>query len=162
MEGYPAFPSTDTEEGKNSIAAKHGYTVDDTSALVVAAEKDSNGEVQLNEKYKDIVDRSTFLGLKWPAEDDASDKENLKARKTLFGDQSKRKQINLTPEDVWTADFCNGFIDFNTLNLHIPVGGLSFDLKRYYNNQPVQYQCKNKETGEVYFMVTFDIQEMNA
>ena len=38
-------------------------------------------------------------------------------------------------------DFCYGFLEFNpSLALRLP-GGLSFDLMRYWDGQPVRFVC---------------------
>lgn len=169
VEGYPAFPTPDSDEGKNSTAAKgtEGYTVDDVSALVLAGEKDDRGRNQLASRYKESglsVDASTLAGLNWPADQASGDKEAAAARRKLLGaDAGRRQKVVVTPQDVFTADFCNGFLDFNTLNLNLPFsGGLHFDLKKYWDGQPVNYYCKNRKTGKVYFVVSFNIQDMDA
>jgi hypothetical protein len=44
-------------------------------------------------------------------------------------------------QDVITADFCYGFLEFSpTLSLRLP-GGISFDLMRYWDGQPVRFVC---------------------
>ncbi len=61
-----------------------------------------------------------------------------------------------------TADFFNGFIDFNDLTLHIPFsGGLKFDLKKYWDGQPVRYICKDRKNDKVFFIIQFDIEDLN-
>ncbi|KAF9010054.1 hypothetical protein BDQ17DRAFT_1397524 [Cyathus striatus] len=43
--------------------------------------------------------------------------------------------------DVITTDFCYGFINFSpSLSLQLP-GGLSFDLMKYWDGQPVRFVC---------------------
>lgn len=173
VEGYPAFPSPvvggdDGKVSKHSIASQHGYIVDDITMLLSSSpesgEVDKPTHYTLADEYEGLVDSTTFVGLGWPADEPlADDREALQARKRLFGDPKKRARIHLTPQDVFSADFCNGFIDFNTLSLSIPFsGGLRFDLKKYWDGQPVRYTCKNKKTGEVYFLVQFTIQELDA
>ncbi|CAO1632175.1 unnamed protein product [Parajaminaea phylloscopi] len=173
VEGYPAFPSpvagSDKTEGVSatSVASQKGYVVDDTAALISSSKEVSEGKAAkytLSDEHKDLIDSTTFAGLGWPADEPgANDHEALQARKRFFGDAKKRSHVNFTPCDVFTADFCNGFIDFNTLSLSIPFsGGLNFDLKKYWDGQPVRYSCKNKKTGEVYFVVQFTIQDLDA
>lgn len=147
--GYPGFPSPQADGGKDTPAGKAGYVFDNTSALVENAARDDEGKRVLAEEFSSLMDNTTFLGLSWGSSDsddkeDTDDAEALKARKRLFGDKKKRQAIKFTPEDVWTADFDNGFIDFNTLSLSLPYGGLQFDLKRYWDGQPVRYVCKNQ------------------
>lgn len=39
-----------------------------------------------------------------------------------------------------TTDFCYGFLSFPSLALNLP-GGISFDLKKYWDGQPVRFVC---------------------
>jgi hypothetical protein len=44
-------------------------------------------------------------------------------------------------QDILTMDFCYGFIEFNpSLALRLP-GGVSFDLMKYWDGQPVRFVC---------------------
>jgi len=62
-------------------------------------------------------------------------------RRTFFADAQRRKDIVFGPEDIITTDFCYGFMAFQpTLSLQLP-GGLSFDLMRYWDGQPVRFVC---------------------
>lgn len=53
-------------------------------------------------------------------------------------------------------DFCNGYIDFKTLSLKLPVG-LSFSLERLWDGQPVTFVLRDKEGTKEYLFVTFEI-----
>jgi len=57
----------------------------------------------------------------------------------------------LTSKDLITTDFCYGFINFApSLSLQLP-GGLSFDLMRYWDGQPVRFVCcERKGSGEAH------------
>lgn len=71
-------------------------------------------------------------------------------RRSYFAQREKRKDIVFGPEDVITTDFCYGFINFApSLSLQLP-GGLSFDLMRYWDGQPVRFVCceRRKEGAE--------------
>lgn len=47
-----------------------------------------------------------------------------------------------------TTDFCYGFLEFNpALALKLP-GGLSFDLMRYWDGQPVRFMCCERKSDE--------------
>ena len=54
-------------------------------------------------------------------------------------------------QDLITTDFCYGFIHFTpTLSLQLPFG-VSFDLMKYWDKQPVRFVCckrKAKDEGE--------------
>ncbi|KAI9441281.1 hypothetical protein H4582DRAFT_1931539 [Lactarius indigo] len=62
-------------------------------------------------------------------------------RRAYFRDASHRRELIFGPEDVFTTDFCYGFIHFApTLSLNLP-GGISFDLMHYWDGQPVRFVC---------------------
>jgi hypothetical protein len=81
-------------------------------------------------------------------------------RRAYFRDASHRQELVFGPEvryvsptafpyrprrrtwqDVFTTDFCYGFIQFApTLSLNLP-GGISFDLMHYWDGQPVRFMC---------------------
>lgn len=42
-----------------------------------------------------------------------------------------------------TTDFCYGFLSFPSLALNLP-GGVSFDLKKYWDGQPVRFVCVDR------------------
>lgn len=69
------------------------------------------------------------------------DPTNASQRRAHFSTQAHRADVLLSPLDVVTTDFCYGFINFApTLALQLP-GGLSFDLMRYWDGQPVRFVC---------------------
>ena len=121
--------------------APEAYVEDDISSLIPE---------ELAEKNKDTV--ANFKGI---------DKAH-EYRQRFLGNKENRQQITIKPEQVVTADFFNGFIDFNDLTLHIPFsGGLKFDLKKYWDGQPVRYICKDKKQGRVFFVIQFDIVDLH-
>lgn len=67
--------------------------------------------------------------------------ENAAARRAYFSNAANRQAVIFGPKDVVTTDFCYGFIEFSpSLALRLP-GGLSFDLMRYWDGQPVRFVC---------------------
>jgi hypothetical protein len=69
-------------------------------------------------------------------------------RRSYFSSASHRKAITFGPNDVITTDFCYGFIQFPQLALTLP-GGISFDLMRYWDGQPVRFVCcRRAQEGE--------------
>ncbi|KDQ13405.1 hypothetical protein BOTBODRAFT_33710 [Botryobasidium botryosum FD-172 SS1] len=70
-------------------------------------------------------------------------------RRAYFADTSHRRATHIEPSDVLTTDFCYGFISFPHLYLNLP-GGISFDLVRYWDGQPVRFVCcKRSSQGAV-------------
>jgi len=49
-------------------------------------------------------------------------------------------------QDILTMDFCYGFLEFNpNLALRLP-GGVSFDLMKYWDGQPVRFVCCERKS----------------
>ncbi|KAI0346419.1 DUF1769-domain-containing protein [Trametopsis cervina] len=68
-----------------------------------------------------------------------------KQRKAHFKSPSKRKDVTLGPKDLITADFCHHFLEFgeDSIILRLP-GGISIDLLRYWDGQPVRFVCAER------------------
>ena len=63
-------------------------------------------------------------------------------RRRWFSHQNNRQKVKVTKDVLITSDFCNGFIDFNTLSLNIPFsGGMSWDCKLALPFSPVREAC---------------------
>jgi len=62
-------------------------------------------------------------------------------RRAHFATKDARKAITFGPNDLITTDFCYGFLEFSPeLSLRIP-GGISFNLTKYWDGQPVRFVC---------------------
>ena len=128
-------------EGWPTFPTHPEYVVDDISSLIPP---------ELAEKEKETV--ANLKGI---------DKAH-EYRQRFLGNKSHRQHITVGPEQIVTADFFNAFIDFNDLTLHIPFsGGLKFDLKKYWDGQPVRYICKDRKNDKVFFIIQFDIVDLN-
>lgn len=67
-------------------------------------------------------------------------------RHAYFHKAKHRKEVIFGPHDILTMDFCYGFLEFNpTLALRLP-GGVSFDLMRYWDGQPVRFVCCERKS----------------
>lgn len=79
-------------------------------------------------------------------------------RRSYFAQESSRKSTRLSSDShLVRGDFSHGFLDFSTLALSLP-GGLSFSLAKYWNGEPVVFNCRKRSSGESYFVVTFELQ----
>ncbi|KAI5828051.1 DUF1769-domain-containing protein [Schizophyllum commune Tattone D] len=73
--------------------------------------------------------------------------DNASARKAHFATPAAREDTLLGPDTVLTCDFAYGFLSFSpTIALVLP-GGLSFDLMRYWDGQPVRFVCCERASG---------------
>jgi hypothetical protein len=87
-------------------------------------------------------------------------------RRSYFSDAQHRKDIKFGPNDLITTDFCYGFLSFPDISLNLP-GGLSFDLMRYWDGQPVRFVCcersKNRNEhgfeGKSFWCVVIEVVE---
>ncbi|KAK0527274.1 hypothetical protein OC834_004488 [Tilletia horrida] len=151
---WPVFPSAEAN-GKESAQA---YVEDDTSALFYRADKPD----ELDEETGADVGTVHNLRGSSAAGSDANPHAE-KTRASFFHTEAARKRVKFTPRDVVTADFANGFLDFNDLAVILPyTGGMKFDLKRMWDGRPVRYFCKNQSNGKVYFVIEFNIMELDG
>jgi hypothetical protein len=73
--------------------------------------------------------------------------DDASARRAFFSNAANRQSAVFGPQDIITTDFCYGFIEFSpSLALRLP-GGLSFDLMRYWDGQPVKFVCCKRKSG---------------
>ncbi|KAI5885082.1 DUF1769-domain-containing protein [Schizophyllum commune H4-8] len=94
---------------------------------------------------------STSIGKEALAEDAADALswtfDNASARKAHFSTPAAREEAVLGPDTVVTCDFAYGFLSFSpSISLVLP-GGLSFDLMRYWDGQPVRFVCCERASG---------------
>ncbi|KAF8579225.1 DUF1769-domain-containing protein [Ramaria rubella] len=68
-------------------------------------------------------------------------------RRAYFSSAKNRRQITFGPEDLLTTDFCYGFLSFPSLALCLP-GGISFDLQKYWDGQPVRFVCVERRQDQ--------------
>ncbi|KZV70029.1 DUF1769-domain-containing protein [Peniophora sp. CONT] len=95
-----------------------------------------------HKSIEDNVEGSSGAAVKIPV-------GNSRARRTYFADEKHRKDVTFGPEDIITTDFAYGFLTFApSPALNLP-GGISFDLMRYWDGQPVCFVCcERKRQGE--------------
>jgi len=69
------------------------------------------------------------------------------ARRSYFHSAKHRNEVVFGPNDIITTDFCYGFLEFSpTISLRLP-GGVSFDLMKYWDGQPVRFVCCERKKG---------------
>ena len=65
---------------------------------------------------------------------------------------------------VFQADFAYGYFQFPDLVLAIP-GGITFDLKKYWDKQPVRFVCCERGEngpGKELFVIVFEVPEYDT
>lgn len=141
-QGEP-FPYTEhepvTEDVRSLLRASPEASIDDAS-----------GGAEPAEAFRDI--------LKSAADVDSFEGD-VQKRKKFFGKPDHRKKVTFTPDDVVEASFDNGYINFETLALKLPVGGLEFKLQSYWDGQPVTFACRNRSGDKTFFVVALTIDE---
>lgn len=101
-----------------------------------------------------------------PVEDCSSIVEGLtkisskQERRRFFSSAKNREAVVLGPRDFINAEFVNGFVDYSTLRLKIPIVKLSFRLDKLWDGQPVRYVCLSRRTLETYFVIEFQIKDL--
>jgi len=74
--------------------------------------------------------------------------EMTKNRRSFFADTARRKAVVFGPEDVISADFCYNYLRFSPagVDLRLP-GGVSIDMMKYWDGQPVRFVCCERARG---------------
>ncbi|KAJ3524090.1 hypothetical protein NMY22_g11156 [Coprinellus aureogranulatus] len=140
----PYFEHRKLEEGKEDMGQwpefpRKKSVHDDVSQLHLAAQKLADGSTASESSSGELEEDLKSVHL--PSE-----------RQAFFRSTEKRKQVVFGPSDLITMDFCYGFLSFSGQTggprLAIP-GGLSFDLGRYWDGQPVRFVCcERKPEGQ--------------
>lgn len=92
-------------------------------------------------------------------------------RRKYFRKEVNRKDLIFGPDDLISIDFCYGFLEFNPkLVLRLP-GGITFDLMKYWEGQPVRFVCCERKqssngeeddgspTGKLFWCVSIELAE---
>jgi len=82
-------------------------------------------------------------------------------RRAWFSNAKNRQDVTFGPNDLITTDFCYGFLKFPQLHLVLPAG-ISFDLKKYWDGQPVRFVCCERhpdgfQEAKSFWCVVFEI-----
>ncbi|KIP07290.1 hypothetical protein PHLGIDRAFT_89753 [Phlebiopsis gigantea 11061_1 CR5-6] len=79
---------------------------------------------------------------------DAIPPRHRKQRKVHFRSADRRRDVQFGPNDLITADFCHHYLDFSDdgIVLRLPCG-ISIDLLRYWDGQPVRFVCAERNKG---------------
>ncbi|KAF8914752.1 hypothetical protein CPB85DRAFT_1411999 [Mucidula mucida] len=122
--------------------------VDDTSSLYLAVASASPVSSSSSLSNSSSSSRMSLKKKKKKPNADVSTLTTASKRRAYFASEPNRRTITFGPDDIITTDFCYGFLEFHpSLALRLP-GGLSFDLMRYWDGQPVRFVCCERGTGD--------------
>lgn len=85
---------------------------------------------------------------------------NSYERSKYFLSKEHREIVELTPDYIYTADFCTAHLTMGD-QFSIQLPGFKYDVGKYCGSQPLRYVLKNKD-GQVYLVVQFDAQKEDA
>ncbi|KAJ3511995.1 hypothetical protein NLJ89_g3777 [Agrocybe chaxingu] len=142
---YLAIDSTPSSPSSSSSGSTFTDPSPESSATSLSSSRSGKSECKDRLKYvmKKTAKRSRSSSQ---TELELQQFTTSSQRRSYFSAAEKRKLVKFGPEDLITTDFCYGFINFApSLSLQLP-GGLSFDLARYWDGQPVRFMCCQRKT----------------
>ncbi|GJJ14921.1 hypothetical protein Clacol_009191 [Clathrus columnatus] len=125
---FPPPPSDPIKEDSKTLSKR----ITERRQSVLQPKKNSNSILSLNRRNNSIYELDEVLF------------EKPSKRRQFFSQIKNRRLVDFTPKDVITTDFCYGFLSFPSLALNLP-GGISFDLKKYWDGQPVRFVCVERQ-----------------
>lgn len=150
--------SSSTSSISSTLSATHSHNSAGSSSS-----KKLGGSSGRTSKIKDAVNGLPTRRKRKKPDSPGLGLDTASQRRSYFSSAEHRQAVQLGPEvrdivliitaiaclmttlwseqDVITTDFCYGFLEFSpTLSLRLP-GGISFDLMRYWDGQPVRFVC---------------------
>lgn len=101
--------------------------------------------------YEPVAENMTQIRTRTPTarRHETIPPRHRKQRKAHFKHPEKRRDVVFGPNDLITADFCHHYLDFSSesIVLRLP-GGLSIDLLKYWDGQPVRFVCCERAKGK--------------
>jgi hypothetical protein len=71
-------------------------------------------------------------------------------RRSWFLKEEHRRAYKFHPDTLYSFDFNNQYVDLNRFELKL---GLSIDVSRYLNGQPVRYQMRSRDGSTIFFTI---------
>lgn len=131
--------TSDSSSGSSTLSSRSSSSLSSSTSMksnMTSSSKKSDALKNAMKKVTPQKRRKASQSLS-----DATYFDNAGARRAYFSNKANRQAVVFGPMDVITTDFCYGFIEFSpSLSLRVP-GGLSFDLMRYWDGQPVRFVC---------------------
>ncbi|KAG0237430.1 hypothetical protein BGW42_001006 [Actinomortierella wolfii] len=108
---------------------------------------EQKGEFPLGHWRQNIEEDTTFF---------LSDQKSLSTaqRRKYFQSEDNRDAFVFKPEYVHGFEFFSPHMDFNTFDIRL---GLSMNIRKYLNDQPVRYTCRTLDGSTVFWAVQFEL-----
>ncbi|KAG7441086.1 DUF1769-domain-containing protein [Guyanagaster necrorhizus] len=150
---YPSISDDTSNLYLTSISSSPCSSTSSLSSSSSSSSSDSSSKYKIARRRKK-QGAQNLATLKTASERRAFFSSEENRRMITFSDKARSYRTILPPlnSDVITTDFCYGFLEFNpSLALRLP-GGISFDLMRYWDGQPVRFVCcernADRDAGE--------------
>ncbi|KAF9432676.1 hypothetical protein BGZ76_010460 [Entomortierella beljakovae] len=75
-------------------------------------------------------------------------------RRKHFQAEKERREFKFKTDLVYGFEFFSPHFDFNTFDIRL---GLSMNIRKYLNNQPVRYTCRSLSGDVVFWVVQFEL-----
>jgi len=143
---YPAFPlfppKKSIEDDTTQIQLNHSQNLSDTDSTSDLSLSSSSSSSSLFRDVKTgVKDKLKKKKIPYAAGLRSIELRTAQERQSYFQSTKHRKGVSFSADDILTMDFCYGFLDFSpSLALRLP-GGVSFDLMKYWDGQPVRFVC---------------------
>ncbi|KAK7447412.1 hypothetical protein VKT23_014121 [Stygiomarasmius scandens] len=153
----PSSSASSSSSSLSSLSSSSAHTSDTSNSKRSGLSADS-GKGNHTHTSKSTLSKlgklKTYKGSKHASGTSAGKRQPLNLgtasqRRSYFSSTENRKDVIFGPEDIISTDFCYGFLQFSpSLSLRLP-GGVSFDLMKYWDGQPVRFVCcERKQEGD--------------
>ncbi|KAG0342654.1 hypothetical protein BG000_002861 [Podila horticola] len=142
-----------------------------TNTVKVSTHKDPSLGIDLlpwPSKAGDHIAEDTTV-LFTPMDDDSKyasldDKKTLAMtsteRRSYFVKFANLKKLTFRPDEIYDFDFYNQFMDLSGFKIKIP--GLSIDLSRHLDDQPLTFVVNSKDNSVVFLAIQFEMVPIEA
>ena len=88
--------------------------------------------------------------------------EGAAKRRKWFLDAERKRTWVWRKGHTYAWDFCSGLMDFNDFSVGLPGLGFRVSVMGYWDGQPLRWELKNTDTGEVYGVAQFEPREIGV
>ncbi|KAF9977828.1 hypothetical protein BGZ73_004741 [Actinomortierella ambigua] len=139
---HSSSSATNTDSADDKDEAR---TSKKTQEIVAAEQK---GELPLGHWRQNIEEDTRFFLPKH------NKSLTTTQRRKYFQNEANRDAFVFKPENVHAFEFFSPHMDFNTFDIRL---GLSMNIRKYLNDQPVRYTCRTLDGSTVFWAVQFEL-----